>query len=413
MIEQEAFNEVCDTHGLDVAKAELVWNACREYMRNKQAEPVALPYAYVYEFDSVVFGTHRSFSPSKWNGIEPSRSVAVYTHPAPSVAQEPVGVVDRCEFVAARNEWRSVFYTPNAIPAGTNIYTEAPAVAQPIKELEFGMAGGKMFFGIGVQRFTLDYEPELTEDFEFMKKALTDAINSITHGVKTAPAVDLTNLVNRFLGWKLPLDFAPDCGISIDTEIAGRNGWPSGTNLFNAEQAKQMFEYVTQGTPTVTHFSNAYHGAREDLAIWKKRALEAEELNRKFIADINGQTFMGEPAPAVAQEPVGFRYKTRSIKYPENGWSGWHFQEGVPANYHLTDDGNFEFLTRLLYDHSTPDVALTEVLRELVEALNDFSNYVHAEQSSTDGHVQYSNTQIIRLAFKARSALKSAKEHGL
>lgn len=119
------------------------------------------------------------------------------------------------------------------------------------------------------------------------------------------------------------------------------------------------------------------------------------------------------PQPAVAQEPVGFRYKTRSIKYPENGWSGWHFQEGVPANYHLTDDGNFEFLTRLLYDHSTPDVAPTEVLRELVEALNDFSNYVHAEQSSTDGHVQYSNTQIIRLAFKARSALKSAKEHGL
>jgi len=48
-------------------------------------------------------------------------------------------------------------------------------------------------------------------------------------------------------------------------------------------------------------FSDAYQGAREDLAIWKKRALEAEELNRKFIADINGQTFMGEPAQ---QEPV-------------------------------------------------------------------------------------------------------------
>jgi hypothetical protein len=122
-----------------------------------------------------------------------------------------------------------------------------------------------------------------------------------------APAVDLTHMVNRFLGWKLPMDFAPDCGISIDTEIAGRNGWPSGTNLLNAEQAKQMFEYVTQVTPAVADFSDAYRGAREDLAIWKKRALEAEELNRKFIADINGQTFMGEPAPAVAQEPVHFR----------------------------------------------------------------------------------------------------------
>ncbi|WP_275272440.1 hypothetical protein [Limnobacter sp. P1] len=61
--------------------------------------------------------------------------------------------------------------------------------------------------------------------------------------------VDITHMVNRFLGWKLPMDFAPDCGISIDTEIAGRNGWPSGTNLFNAEQAKQMFEYVTKAQP--------------------------------------------------------------------------------------------------------------------------------------------------------------------
>ena len=49
---------------------------------------------------------------------------------------------------------------------------------------------------------------------------------------------------------------------------------------------------------------DAYVGAREDLAIWKRRALEAEELNRKFIAEINGPTFMGEPAAQPAQDPV-------------------------------------------------------------------------------------------------------------
>lgn len=50
--------------------------------------------------------------------------------------------------------------------------------------------------------------------------------------------------------------------------------------------------------------SDAYAGAREDLAIWKKRALKAEALNRKFIADINGPTFVGEPAtPAPVAEP--------------------------------------------------------------------------------------------------------------
>ena len=40
---------------------------------------------------------------------------------------------------------------------------------------------------------------------------------------------------------------------------------------------------------------DAYVGAREDAAIWKKRALEAEELNRKFIAEVNGPTYLGEP----------------------------------------------------------------------------------------------------------------------
>lgn len=53
-------------------------------------------------------------------------------------------------------------------------------------------------------------------------------------------------MVNAFLGWPLPKNFAPDCGIRFDLE--GRYGapgsWPSGTNLFTADQARQMFEHV-------------------------------------------------------------------------------------------------------------------------------------------------------------------------
>ena len=53
-------------------------------------------------------------------------------------------------------------------------------------------------------------------------------------------------MVNAFLGWPLPNDFAPDCGIRFDLE--GRHGapgsWPSGTNLFTADQARQMFEHA-------------------------------------------------------------------------------------------------------------------------------------------------------------------------
>ena len=56
-------------------------------------------------------------------------------------------------------------------------------------------------------------------------------------------------------------------------------------------------EPAQQAAPDMT---DAYAGAREDLSIWKKRALEAEALNRKFAASVNSPSFMGEPA-ALAQ----------------------------------------------------------------------------------------------------------------
>lgn len=65
---------------------------------------------------------------------------------------------------------------------------------------------------------------------------------------------DVQKLVDRFLGWPLPKDFAPDCGISFKSEgdydhpTYGRCKYePIGTNLFTADQAKAMFEYVLNG----------------------------------------------------------------------------------------------------------------------------------------------------------------------
>ena len=54
-----------------------------------------------------------------------------------------------------------------------------------------------------------------------------------------------------------------------------------------------LAEPAQQAAPDMT---DAYAGAREDLSIWKKRALEAEALNRKFAASVNSPSFMGEPA---------------------------------------------------------------------------------------------------------------------
>lgn len=62
---------------------------------------------------------------------------------------------------------------------------------------------------------------------------------------------DIDELVNRFLGWKLPQDFAPDAGISFDREYGEKWGMPSGTNLFTATQARNMFtELLREFVPT-------------------------------------------------------------------------------------------------------------------------------------------------------------------
>ena len=57
--------------------------------------------------------------------------------------------------------------------------------------------------------------------------------------------VDLDSLVDRFLAWELPADFNPDRFISFDRSLVNQaHDWPTGTNLFTAEQARQMFKYL-------------------------------------------------------------------------------------------------------------------------------------------------------------------------
>lgn len=64
----------------------------------------------------------------------------------------------------------------------------------------------------------------------------------------------VARMVDRFLGWKLPKDFNPDCGITFKPESDyqhseyGRAKYePTGTNLFTVEQATKLFEYLMYG----------------------------------------------------------------------------------------------------------------------------------------------------------------------
>ena len=59
-----------------------------------------------------------------------------------------------------------------------------------------------------------------------------------------------------------------------------------------------------------------------------------------------------------------------------------------------------------------PTAEIAELKRqrdELLAALEAFSNYIHAEQCSTDGPVHYSDGQLTALAVMARKAIAKAK----
>ena len=74
-------------------------------------------------------------------------------------------------------------------------------------------------------------------------------------GAQNAPSVPddvIEQAVNRFLSWKLPKDFHPDGGIVfIPTKGRGYDSphWPIGTNLFTAEQAREMLRYALAAAP--------------------------------------------------------------------------------------------------------------------------------------------------------------------
>lgn len=57
------------------------------------------------------------------------------------------------------------------------------------------------------------------------------------------PEEIVDEMVTRFLSWNLPVDFSPDAGITFSppSDICL---WPTGTNLFDAQQAKSMILYM-------------------------------------------------------------------------------------------------------------------------------------------------------------------------
>jgi hypothetical protein len=89
--------------------------------------------------------------------------------------------------------------------------------------------------------------------------------------------------VDRFLCWKLPEGFCPDNGITFKRESDyehpefGRTKYePTGTNLFDAQQAKDMLEHVCEPLLTALQERDA-------------EIVKLMDVNRTLVAKANRQ----------------------------------------------------------------------------------------------------------------------------
>jgi len=84
-------------------------------------------------------------------------------------------------------------------------------------------------------------------------------------------SITIARAVSRFLSFRLPLNFYPDCYISFDREKAEKGTWPTGTNLLDAGQAEAMIKHLLAVTPgELTDFGGAIHALKSGKRVARK-----------------------------------------------------------------------------------------------------------------------------------------------
>ncbi|MFC4927808.1 hypothetical protein [Delftia deserti] len=139
-----------------------------------------------------------------------------------------------------------------------------------------------------------------------IRAAIQDAALAPAAPALEAPVVDLGDLV------AVPRDLIG----SACAAIVQRRAAPKTLAELRRYTTGDLSRHARAAAPQAlaTDLTDAYTGAREDLTIWKRRALEAErdlraerEANARLVAEINaasGPTHMGEAAPQAPAAPV-------------------------------------------------------------------------------------------------------------
>lgn len=97
--------------------------------------------------------------------------------------------------------------------------------------------------------FPTNRKIDMRNDTQPQQPTVTGESHAPQHVENATMGVVTGAMVSRFLGWRLPDGFSPDCFVSFDKERAKATGsWPIGTNLLDAQQARAMLEFVLQKT---------------------------------------------------------------------------------------------------------------------------------------------------------------------
>lgn len=89
---------------------------------------------------------------------------------------------------------------------------------------------------------------------------------------------EIEHMVSRFLQWRLPKDFRPDGGIQFDANAAKKLNpnnhtyEPVGTNLFTADQAKEMVRFMIEGLDGADSELLDRLEEQADIQIWRNKA---------------------------------------------------------------------------------------------------------------------------------------------
>ncbi|MFW4644523.1 hypothetical protein ACOAQN_13735 [Pseudomonas aeruginosa] len=182
-------------------------------------------------------------------------------------------------------------------------------------------------------------------------------------------------------------------------------------------------------------YGDAYQGAREDIAIWKRRALEAEQALRQAH---NGQTFMGEPlvqpyeaprekvnalfkvlgfsgtasvgdildaalerlqaqpspAQAEAERPEVVAWQYRVTAGPQTGWSLWHPGKGEEFERSYTVERR-PLMTVAQHERIVGE--LRAVIAQLRQHKNDYMDSGQETYRALQNEIREREAEIARL----------------